>query len=799
MASSPLPLPRKRRLAMLARAIRAVVRPATAGTVPSLSADHFPRMMGRLQIVRDGNGVPHIYAEHEPDLFAALGYLQGADRFILLDVVRHLGAGRLCELIGNPKLPASSEMFPGRGVADLDGFIRPLDFEAQSARDFARLGARGRACLEAFAAGVNAALTAMRGVYPAEYLLLGAVRPWKPSDALLAAATCAFCVALGPLEVELLFDAIRGHLGDDAGKRFFPDAPWENAPTSYRVRDGAEPEPPLHLAAAGSNNWAVAASRSASGAPLVANDPHVPLFPGPTYWYHAHLECPDYRVQGGLILGCPVFGFGHNGHLAWGCTTAYRDGWDLYRVHRLANDPSRYRTPAGTAPIMAHREARRSRFGKEITLAWEQCEHGIIYLGWRHHDGVDLALRMVSSDLARYFEGYLALAASQTVDEHRRALAQINDGPFDFNHVYGHRDGHIGWEVFGRAPRRAGDGLFVRDAHDPAAQWDGFVPFDEMPKILNPARGHVTSANSIVDLDNFRVSTTRIHVEPRHRHERIERTLGGHARHTRETFAALQRDVGTDYGVPLRDALVAALADFATRTDIFGQAFRLLETWSGEFAPDSAAAPVFWFTRLELARHVFAPLLGRALSKRFVNTRRAIPRVERLLLDPNDPLRTDIERASGQSLRDLTSAAFVAAVRSLAARLGNDPAIWRWGALQRIRFGSVLAEIPVTGRAFQAIDQPFGGDLYTVSPSVPVPTRRGLRALVGASSRFICDLARPDEALFAHSSGPSANVASRYFANLTPQWYGFEYFRSALWRPDEVPNVTERLVIEPAK
>src|SRR5262249_15873456 len=159
-------------------------------------------------------------------------------------------------------------------------------------------------------------------------------------------------------------------------------------------------------------------------------------------------------VQGGLILGCPVFGFGHNGHLAWGCTTAYRDAWDLYRIHRVENDPTRYRTPTGTAPITSHREARRSRFCKDVTLAWEQCEHGVICAGWRHDDGIDLALRMVSSDLAHYFEGYLALAESQTVDEHRRALDQINDGPFDFNHVYGHRGGHIGWEVFGRAPRR---------------------------------------------------------------------------------------------------------------------------------------------------------------------------------------------------------------------------------------------------------------------------------------------------------------------------------------------------------
>jgi penicillin amidase len=788
-------VPAKRRMAMLRRTLVAVVRGPAPQPRPPFDAAHLPALRGRLELVRDANGVPHLYAAHEPDLFAALGYLQAIDRFPLLDLVRHLGAGRLCELVGNLGTPAGNEIFSGRRVSDLDGFIRPLGFEAQCERDYTRVSERGRDCLAAFAAGINAGLRAMRGVYPPEYLLLGPVRPWEPSDALLAARACAFCISLNPFDVELIFDAVRGRLGDAAARRFYPDAPWENVPGAEAVGAVPEPEAPLHLTAGGSNNWAIGAARTAAGGPIMANDPHVPLLPLPTFWYHAHLETPGYRVQGGLMLGCPVFGFGHNGAFAWGCTTAYRDGWDMYRIHRLRNDASRYRTVAGTGIITRHREWHAARFGREVVLEWESCEHGILYPGWRHHDGTDLAVRLVPSDLARYFDGYLALAESRTVDEHRRALALINDGPFDFNHVYAHKDGHIGWEPFGRLPRRAADGLFVRDAHDPKGEWEGFVPFEEMPKILNPACGYVASANSIVDAGTYRAATTAVHVEPRYRQRRIEEVLAASDRHTWESSAALQRDVAGDYAPPVRDALLGMLRSASAAREPYAAATAALAAWNGEFRCDAAGATVFVFVLQELARRVFEPLLGERVARRYLNGRRAVARLHRLLVDQADPLRPDVTGAARTSLEDLTRQALVAAVDRLAACYGDRPEDWQWGTVQRVRLATMLGELPLIGRFFETLDAPFPGEQYTVSPSASIPTAQGLRAFVGASSRFICDLARPGEAWFAHSSGPSGDIGSPFFANLSAPWYRFEYFRSALWKPDEVPNVVERVVV----
>lgn len=781
---------------MLRRLAAALAGRREARTRPALVSANLPPLLGRLEIVRDARGIAHVYADQERDLYAALGFLQGADRFVLLDLLRHVGAGRLCELIGDLRAPArGDELFAGRRVADLDAFLRPLDFEAASHRDLEKMPTRARACVEAFADGVNAALRAMDGVYPAEYLALGRVRPWHAADCLVAARASGFTVTLITLENELLFDAVLGHAGPELARRVYPEAPWEDAPRLVRRGEGSLPEAPVHLPSGGSNNWAVSGARTASGAPILASDPHVPLVPLPTYWYPVHLECPEYRVQGGCFPGYPAFGYGHNGFLAWGCTTGMRDSWDLVRLHRVPGDPARYRTPTGTGPITAHHERRTTRLGRKVDLRWESCEHGIVYPGWTHDDGTDLAVRYVPSDAGRYVAGYLALAASRTVAEHRAALAEMHEGPFDFNHVFAHRDGAIGWQLFGKVPRRRRDGLFARDAQDPDAQWDGFVPFEDMPHSDGPAAGYLATANSCTDPAQCGPVATLAHFEPRHRQDQIEARLAATPAHRAEDSRALQGDVRASYAPALRDALLALLAPPPAADTREGRACALLAAWDGSFDAASGAAAVFYFTRRALADACYVAVLGPKVGKRFANGRRALPRLEALLLDSADPLRADVEQAAGRPLGALVADALRAAVDRVERHCGADPAAWRWGDIQRARLGTLLAELPRIGARLLALDAPFPGDDYTVNPSRSLDEGVRLRAFVAATSRFVCDLAKPDEGWFAHSSGPSGDPASAWHANLSEPWSRFAYFRSALGPADQVADPVERLVV----
>ncbi|HYC53899.1 MAG TPA: penicillin acylase family protein [Candidatus Binatia bacterium] len=789
-------LPPKRMRGMLRRLLGALAGRRSTATWPPLSSATLPPMRGRLEIVRDGRGIPHVYAEHEPDLFAALGFLQAADRFVQLDIIRHIGAGRICELAADVPAPRKDELLGGKRLSDLDAFVRPLGLVARSQDDISAMDEQARECLVAFADGVNAALRAMDGIYPAEYLVLAAVRPWEASDSLVCARASALLVSLVNFDSELTFDAVRSVAGDALARKIYPDAPWESAPTSYRARGTAPPEAPIHPPAGGSNSWVVGAARSHSRAPILANDPHVPVLPLPTYWHHVHVEGPRFRAQGGMFPGCPVLGFGHNGHFAWSVTTGYRDSWDFYRIRRELADRTRYATTDGTGTIHKHSEPMTARFGRGgRSIEWESCEHGIILPGWKHHDGADLAIRQVPSDAGMYFEGHLALLASKTVAEHRSALARIHEGPFDFNHVYAHREGFIGWELYGRLPRRRGDGLFVRDADDPAGAWDGYLSFPEMPKMLAPTSGTVASANSIVNPLDYKRIATKVHFEPRYRQTRIEDLLAHRSHHTVDGFADMQRDVEADHLLAPRNGFVRMCKHGGALTPDGERALAILDGWNGVCDVDSSGMAIFFYARKEMARLCFVPLLGPDVARRYLAGRRVLPRIHDLLSDPYDPLCDEIERAANATLPDLAARALQHAAARVKSICGTDPESWSWGRIQRARLGGLLAEIPLYGRRLLALDEPFPGEEYTLSPARCLDEKGGLRLVVGASSRFLCDLAKPDEAYFAHTSGPSADIGSAFHANLSKPWAQFEYFRSCLWAPNEVPDVVDRVVV----
>jgi len=254
-----------------------------------------------------------------------------------------------------------------------------------------------------------------------------------------------------------------------------------------------------------------------------------------------------------------------------------------------------------------------------------------------------------------------------------------------------------------------------------------------------------------------------------------------------------------DYAPPLRDALVLLLARFHGEATREGRAVAALAAWDGSFPIESAAAAIFFFTQKSLSERVAHALLGPRIGPRFANSRRAIPRLQRLLADTADPLRADIEKAAAP-LADLAADALRAALDRIASICGAESdaeSNQSWGRIQRARLGTLLAELPRVGARLVALDAPFPGDDYTVSPSRALDEGKRLRSFVGATSRFVCDLARPEEAWFAHSSGPSGDPGSTWHANLSAPWSRFELYRSALWRPGEVPDTVERVVLGP--
>ncbi|OUS28886.1 hypothetical protein A9Q99_10940 [Gammaproteobacteria bacterium 45_16_T64] len=787
----------KRRIAMLGRLVSQIFSQAVPLAAPTIDRSAISRLHGRLEFVRDNNGVAHLYAEVESDLYIGVGYLQAVERFMIMDTLRHVATGRLSELFANIRIPASVERIGGLTLQDFDAFLRPLGFEQEALRDFPRLPIEEQRCLEAFAQGVNDALIHMNGVYPPEMLFTGKLIPWTAEDCLLAARASALIVSLVPLENELTFDNIRVQEGDAIARMIYPDAPWDDVPDYCQGGESEIPDGPLDPPNMGSNNWAVTGKRSRSGAPIVCNDPHVPVLPAPTYWQHVHLECPQYSVQGGMFPGYPGMGFGHNGHIAWGCTTVFRDAWDLSRIQRAETHSDRYLTSKGTESILHHRATLNARFGRSREVEWESCRHGIIYPEWRHPDGTELALKFVACDHAAHFSGHRALYSASSVEDTQSALAKLNGGPFDFNMVYAHKDGHIAWEQIGQLPRRAKDGLFIRDSSDPNTDWDGYLDFSENPKIINPDSDMIVTANTDTCPKQFPKIATRVHCEPRHRQERIIALLNEKQEHDWKSMALIQRDVMAVYAEPLRDMICEVLGHYANTAGLLAEASVSLEQWDCQFTVDSVGATIFTYMRKILAQTVFGAVLGSESAKRFTHGQRSIPRIELMILDADDPLRELLQEKTGNSIEFFIQQSFEQSVNKLMTDWGDNLSAWRWGNIHRVRIGSPLAEIPRWGKPWEAIEAPMPGEANTISPSVTTPDGKRLRMLIGASSRFICDLGKPKEAWFAHSTGPVVDPHSPLYKGLADKWHKFEYFRSALWKADKVPNVRERVILIP--
>lgn len=782
---------------MVTSLVRYVLGKTGPGAISEFNPSALSTLRGRLEFVRDTNGVAHLYAEREPDLYHGVGYLQGRERFVLLDLLRHLGQGRLSELLFDIRAPQDADWFAGVQLSEVDAFVLPLGFAADAKRDFARLPQALQHNVRAFSAGINAALVETRGLYPPEFLLLGEVRPWTPEDCLLLARTCGFVIGLLPLENELTFANVRAQEGDEIARLLYPEAPWDKAP-EFSVGGGAPiPDGPVDPPNIGSNNWAISSVRSASGAPIVCNDPHVPFVPGPTYWHHVHLQCADMNVQGGMFPGFPAFGFGHNLHTAWGVTSAFRDSWDLFRIHRVRAAQPSYRTEHGEGRIQRHQAQIKPRLRAARTIRWESCEHGIIYPDWQFEDGSALALKYVSCDLAACLTGHRELMRADTVERIQSALEKINDGPFDFNMVYGHRGGHIAWEQIGRLPKRRQDGLFLRDAHAPGASWRGYLPFSNNPKIINPNEGLVVSANSITCAEQFHKLATPVHCEVPYRQDRIKHLITARSRHTWESLAAIQADVQADFAMPLRDALLNYLHQEQSADAQFTAACEAMAGWGGSFAIDQIGATVFYFTRMQLAKEVFGAVLGSGSVQRFIHGQRAWSRVDRLLRDPEDPMLAWLVNNRNQSLADFVRTAFEKARQFITQSLGPEVSQWQWGKIHYVKIGALMSEVPGIGKPWVALETAWPGETNTVSPTVAVVVGKKLRSVVGASSRFVCDLGNPKEAWFAHSSGPSCHPDSPFLKTVAAQWAEYRYFKSGLWQPHEVPNPVEHVIVEP--
>jgi len=733
------------------------LRAARAALPPYEGTVVVPALKQPVTVRRDRWGVPHITANSIQDVYVAQGFVAASDRLFQIEASYRTSSGTLSELIGEDGIDADR-------WARLQGRSRHHEYVAT------RLDDLSIEIWQAWLAGVHAFIDSMPAL-PPEYVLLDAT-PSLPQGDDAPARMASVLVAAEQVgwHSVLLRTRLAAALGPEAAGVLLPG--WPNEPMGIRaggpMPTGALQPPPV--LDQGSNAWAIHGSRTQTGKPIVAYDPHLAFTtPG---WTEFHLTAPGFGVAGATNPAFPVVVAGHTDFHAWGITSALGNKTEVY-LERLSDDGTATLYDGRWEPIVIHRE--------EIAVRG-QADPVVIESRGTHNGpivadaGPGHAYSVAYSSLDGLGPGVLhRMAEARSWAQFRAALRDVDF--IHWNIVYGDAHGDIGYQLTGPWPRRRhGDGTVPSCGWLPEHQWDGHIPFDELPTVTNPAQGYVASSNNRPVDESYAYALGRDFAPP-WRIRRVTEVLSTEPLHTVEVSQRLQADTVSDLARELSRRLVATTPADARQ----GRAVELLQGWDGALAADSAAAALYKRWTHHLVATVFGGLLDADLLRDYASAESHLPEI----LD-RPPVFLFGPR--GSQARD---EAVRRALELALDELGDDPTRWRWGDHHRVEFRHSLVPDIVAGVA------PVGGD--GTSPAATSHPRDSAVATGGGVWRAVIDLADIDRSTGVLTTGTSGNPASPHFADQFDLWIaGAQH--PLPWTDTAVDAVTvARLDLQPAE
>ncbi len=760
---------------------------------------------GTATIARDRYGIPHIRAAATADAWFAMGFASAQDRLFQMDYDRRRATGRWAEIAGQRALPA-------------DVLARRLSLMAAARADLEVMSDEVRAAFGHYAAGVNAVIAS--GPVPLECSVLGyQPEPWEPWHSV--AAFKVRHVLMGLWQHKLAQAMILARSGRDALLRLDTRVPLGaalTAPSGERlsrlVAEAADEisavEPYLGFLAEaepGSNAWAVAGHRTPHGAAVICNDSHRALDTPNVYW-QCHVTCDEFDVIGATFPGLPGFPhFGHNGRVAWAITHATADTQDLYVEWFDTAQPGRYRTPDGWASAERRSESISVRGADPVEIEVWRTRHGPVVHGDPRR-GLALALRYTATDgPGRGFEALPAMLAARGVSELIEAQRDWVD-PVN-NLLAADVEGRIAYQARGRLPVRSSPShrRLPVPGWTGADEWTAMVPFEQMPRVVDPHVGYLLTANNVIcDGDEPYISYS--FADP-FRAERIRQRLARPGRLDRDDLADLQGDV-TSVAATWTAATVAGHEPFPA-DDPAEAARTMLAGWDGELRRDSPEALLYGCFRRVLVEQLYRPaagpatwewMLSEAVPATGVVIRRSSGReLWEYLGGPTPPEGTARAEGSapggaGGEIPEVLRAALREAWADACAMAGPDPRSWRWGEHHRLVPSHPLSSLAIAWPVeMQAGAVQMGGDGDTVQAASYGWRRRTPFHVTGLSVyRQVVDLADPPAAEWVIPGGASGDPRSPHFADQLGPWA--DHGRIAmLYRPDDVNAATRATTV----
>lgn len=751
------------------------------------------KIISDIEIYRDSFAVPYIFAENDNDAAFALGYVHAQERLFTMDFIRRAGEGRLSEILGDEAVP-------------FDNMFRTVGIKRNILRNYSRIDPSVISLLQSYSDGVNAYIEERKGNYSIEFDVLGyQPEKWKPLHSLIIIKMMAWELNMS-WWTDLTFSELIQKLGEKKALEILPDYP-ENAPTiiadNFKYLSAINSSlvetdkafrnfigwTGTHI---GSNNWVVNANKSTSGKPIIANDPHL-AFSAPGKWFAATVNSKEgWKTSGVTLPGVPGIVIGKGENISWVLTNVMNDDADFY-IEKLDSSDSKYSVDGQWRDLRIIKDTIKVKNGKDRVIEIKETHRGPIISDIHTFNFIyntaesefpPISMKWLGNEFSDEMLGFYKINKAKNWNQFREGVKYF--GIPGQNFVYADTTGNIGYIMGARIPlRKKNNPTLVFDGTNTENDWQGYVPVEEIPVVLNPKENFIASANNKI-LKDFKYHISNLW-EPSSRIDRIYELLNSKEKHSAEDFKKYQMDITSPYAKLITSHIVKAFEGIKINDNNLKTAIELLSEWDFNLKKQSQTPSIYVVTLKYLLHNIYYDELGDDLFNRFVFLANVPFRSLLQVLDkPESLIFDDISTAKTESKNEIIRKSLADALTFLEENLGKDLTNWQWGRLHTVTFKHAFSgNFSLLDKYINIGPYEIGGDGTTInnteypfSESIdkyPMFSHSEFENILGPSMRYIYDFAKPDQYYLILTTGQSGNVMSDNYRDQTPYWLQGKY------------------------
>lgn len=730
-----------------------------------------------VKIYRDEYGVPHIFARDQHDVFFAQGYVHAQDRLWQMDLSRRAGEGRLSEILGTQTIK-------------FDKMLKTIGFKQIAERLEMQISPASKEILQSYAEGVNSYIRTQKGKYPVEFDMLNyEPEEWKPVHSLMIARLMAWELNIS-WHVDVVLGELVAKLGEEKAQEIFPTYP-ENGPviaahslterniSSLKRFTSVHSEFKQFFGTTGthigSNAWAVSPGKSASGYAMLANDPHLGLGL-PAKWYEIHLSGGPVNVAGVSLPGAPLVIIGHNSNVAWGFTNVMADDADFYLERIDSLGAEKYLFKGEWSDIVVIHDTIRVKDSAFVPIEIKRTVHGpaineiypleefvssdFITMKWTGYEMSDELLGLYLVNTSRDWQSFLNGVREFTVPGQ--------------NFVYADAKGNIGYKPGVRLPKRRQDNPTLPvPGWTGEYEWQGFIPFEDLPSLFNPPEGFIATAN------NKTTNSVKYHIanlwEPPSRIQRIREVLQSKKNIDITDFKQLQNDYFSHFAHDITPAILKAYGGNSPADKRLETVLNYFKNWNYTLSKEDVPTTIFEVFFNHLIRNIYADEMGSDLFRQYIFLANIPYRVTtKLLSDTSSVWFDDVTTQNIETRDEIVRKSLEDALNDLTRRLGSDIKEWRWGRLHTLTLKHPFGNVKVLESVFNIGPIEVGGSGTTVNNGEYHFTSP-YEMTLGPSMRTIVDFGNINGAMSVIPSGQSGQPLHEHYADQMPMWKNGEY------------------------